>query len=97
MKQKWAARAINTNSPRSIQGDMTSPKKPNAKNSEGQAPVQSKTMYYNEGNPTGLLLESRLGKWKETELNFKTVQQALAYCRSHACNFVYMALNITNQ
>ena len=44
---------------------------------------QTKTMFYNEGNPVAILVTTRAGRVRQTSLDFATAEAALAWCRSN--------------
>ena len=54
---------------------------------------QSKTMFYNEGNPVAILVTSRSGRMKQSTLDFPTAEAALAWCRQNGAALYYMPVN----
>ena len=50
---------------------------------------QAKTLFVNEGNPVGMLVTNKGGRLKTSELEFKTAEAALAWCRHSAAMMVY--------
>jgi hypothetical protein len=55
---------------------------------------QSKTLFYNEGHPTAILVDRRLGKRRQRSLRIATAEAAMAWCRrSAAALLCYPARN----
>ena len=63
--------------------------KPNPKNKLPDFSGQSKTMFYNEGNPTALLVVNRAGRRKTSGMDFPTAEAALGWCRQNLTTLVY--------
>ncbi len=68
--------------------------KPRRNRKPGQPPVQTKTMFYTEGNPVASLVINRLGRHTEERLSFPTGEAALGWCREHGTNLFYMPVSI---
>lgn len=50
---------------------------------------QTKTMFYNEGSPTAVLVMNRAGRRKATSMNFPQAEAALAWCRANGAMLIY--------
>lgn len=55
---------------------------------------QTKTMFYNEGNPAATLITEKAGKHTERIMRFVTAEAALGWCRNHGVNLFYMPLRL---
>jgi hypothetical protein len=55
---------------------------------------QTKTMFYNEGNPAALLIINKAGKRVQSTMDFPKAEAALNWCRQHACTLVYMPVDL---
>ena len=55
---------------------------------------QTKTMFYNEGNPAALLVTNKAGRHVPSMMNFLKAEAALDWCRQHACAFVYLPVDL---
>ena len=62
--------------------------------SPGTNAVQVKTMFYNEGNPSALLILNRSGRRLKRAMKFATAEAALGWCRRHATVLVYLPVNL---
>lgn len=96
MKQKWAARVATRAARDKPKGAVTSMSKPHKKINAGRVPVQTKTMFYTEGNPAALLVTNLAGRRSKKTMAFPTAELALAWCRSHGSNLFYTATNIAH-
>lgn len=71
--------------------------KPRKNKITGALLVQTKTMFYTEGNPVAVLHTSKAGRDSQSVMEFPSGEAALAWCRQHGANLFYMAVNIVNQ
>jgi hypothetical protein len=69
--------------------------KPSAKNNQPAMPVQIKTMFFTEGNPTALLVTTIGRRRNKDSLVFHDAHEALSWCQSNGSNLFYTATNIT--
>ncbi|HTB85981.1 MAG TPA: hypothetical protein VK742_20215 [Candidatus Sulfotelmatobacter sp.] len=61
------------------------------------APVrQTKTMFYNEGNPVAMLIVEKGGKHRERTMKFGTAEAALGWCRNNGANLYYMPVRVSS-
>ena len=51
---------------------------------------QSKTVFYIDGEPAGVLVENVNGRRRKRVLKLATAEAALAWCRSHASALVFL-------
>lgn len=70
--------------------------KPHEKLNAGNMPVQTKTMFYTEGNPAALLVTTLAGRRRKESMTFPTAEAALAWCREHGSNLFYTAVNLAH-
>ena len=54
--------------------------------------TDQKTMFYQEGNTTALLVTNRLGRRSKKPMPFPKAEAALAWCRSNGSMLVYSPL-----
>ena len=57
-------------------------------------PGQTKTMFYNEGNPAALLVTNKAGRRVQNTMPFPKAEAALDWCRQHSCVFVYLPVDL---
>lgn len=50
---------------------------------------QTKTMFYNEGNPAAMLVINRAGRRSVKTMSFPKAEGALAWCRHNGATLVY--------
>lgn len=55
---------------------------------------QTKTMFYNEGNPSAILVANKAGRRRISAMEFPKAEVALNWCRQHACILVYLPVDL---
>jgi hypothetical protein len=55
---------------------------------------QTKTMFYNEGNPAAMLVTNKAGRRRVSTMDFPAAETALAWCRHHSTTFVYCPVDL---
>ncbi|MEI8288817.1 MAG: hypothetical protein WCH99_05045 [Verrucomicrobiota bacterium] len=55
---------------------------------------QTKTMFYNEGNPAAVLVTSTAGRMKQSMMEFPNAEAALGWCRRNGSALYYMPFNL---
>jgi len=68
--------------------------KPNSGFNPAQFAGQTKTMFYNEGNPAALLVTNKAGKRVQSVMEFPKAEAALAWCRRYGAMLVYCPLDL---
>ena len=51
-------------------------------------------MFYFEGNPAASLVTNNGGIRQDSVMEFPKAEAALAWCRHHACTFVYSPVDV---
>ena len=54
---------------------------------------QSKTMFYNEGNPAAVLVIRTGRTMKQSTMDFPSAEAALGWCRAHGSALYYMPVD----
>ncbi|MGA2178822.1 MAG: hypothetical protein ABSH15_04485 [Verrucomicrobiota bacterium] len=68
--------------------------KPNRKPRIFNTVTITKTMFYFEGNPVASLVTNKGGLRQERVMEFPQAEAALAWCRQHACTFVFSPVDL---